>query len=71
MTLNHLNPLKERGEFYSCSFNTLPGGTLPGTQAGRVRPCLVIGMVLGMGDTGRGHEPVHENETQQQRPDQP
>ena len=36
-----------------------------------MRAGLMFRMMVGMSDTGRGHEPVHENETQQQRPDQP
>ena len=36
-----------------------------------MRAGLVGAMMFGMGRTGRGHSPVHENETERQRPYSP
>ena len=52
------------------SFNPLAGGTEPCAKPGAVCSGLMAPVLRRMGDARRGHEPVHQNETQQQGPDQ-
>ena len=42
------------------SFNSLTGGTKPGTKTRAMRSRVVACMMRGMGYAGCGQEPVHE-----------
>ena len=57
-----------RLRYNETGFNSLTGGTKPGTEARAMRPRLMAGMMHGMGHAGRSHKPVHQNETEEQSP---
>ena len=67
---NPVNRLEYRDCLDRCSLDSLSGGTEPGAEPRAVGTCLVAFMLSRMTDTGRGHEPVHQNETYQQGPHQ-
>jgi len=54
---------KRRLRTHRRRFNSLTSGTKPGTEARAMRPRLMAGVMRSMGHAGRGHEPVHQNET--------
>ena len=66
-----LDQLKRRIQQDRRGFNVLSGRTEPGTDSCRVRPRLMVAVVLGMAHTGGSHCPVHQHETDQQQPNKP